>query len=68
MLGSSVHRIFQARILEWVAFPSPGDLHDPRIEPVSLMSLALVGQFFTSSAMWEAPHFCRMPLFGINRN
>ena len=31
--GSSVHRIFQARILEWVAFPSPGDLRDPGIEP-----------------------------------
>ena len=24
--GSSVHGISQARILEWVAFPSPGDL------------------------------------------
>ena len=23
--GSSVHRIFQARILEWVVFPSPGE-------------------------------------------
>ena len=25
----------QARILEWVAFPSPGDLPDPWIEPRS---------------------------------
>ena len=25
---SFVHEIFQARILEWVAFPSPGDLSD----------------------------------------
>ena len=33
--GSSIHRIFQARILEWVAFPSPGDLPDPGIEPRS---------------------------------
>ena len=33
--GSSVHGIFQARILEWVAFPSPGDLPNPRIEPGS---------------------------------
>jgi len=24
--GSSVHRILQARILEWLPFPSPGDL------------------------------------------
>ena len=28
--GFSVHEIFQARVLEWVAFPSPGDLPDPR--------------------------------------
>ena len=33
--GSSVHGILQARILEWVAFPSPGDLPDPGIEPRS---------------------------------
>ena len=33
--GSSVHGISQARILEWIAFPSPEDLPDPRIEPTS---------------------------------
>ena len=27
--GSSVHGILQARILEWVAFPTPGDLPCP---------------------------------------
>ena len=31
----TVHRILQARILEWVAFPSPGDLPNPWIEPRS---------------------------------
>ena len=30
-----VHGILQARILEWVAFPSPGDLPHPGIEPRS---------------------------------
>ena len=30
-----VHGILQARILEWVAFPSPGDLPNPGIEPRS---------------------------------
>ena len=30
--GSSVHGISQARILESVAFPSPGDLPNPEIE------------------------------------
>ena len=33
--GSSVHGILQAEIVEWVAFPSPGDLHDPGMEPRS---------------------------------
>ena len=31
--GSSVHGILQARVLEWVAFPTPGDLPDPGIKP-----------------------------------
>ena len=33
--GSSVHGIFQARVLEWIAFPSPGDLPNPGIKPGS---------------------------------
>ena len=52
--GSSDHGILQARILEWVAMPPPGDLPDPAIKPLSLMSLALAGGFFTTSATWEA--------------
>ena len=32
---SSVHGILQARILEWLPFPSPGDLPDPGIKPRS---------------------------------
>ena len=35
-------------------FPSPGDLPNPEIEPVFLMSLELAGRFFTTSAIWEA--------------
>ena len=31
--GFSVHGILQARILEWVAFPYPGDHPDPGIKP-----------------------------------
>ena len=34
--GSSVLGIFQAGILEWVAFPALGDLPDPGIEPCPL--------------------------------
>ena len=33
--GSSDGEILQASVLEWVAFPSPGDLPDPGIEPGS---------------------------------
>ena len=32
----TVNGILQARILEWVAFPSPGDLPNPGMEPSSL--------------------------------
>ena len=34
--------------------PPPGDLPDPGIEPMSLMSAALTRRFFTTSANWEA--------------
>ena len=57
--GSSVHRIFQARILEWL--PTPGDLPYPEIELVPLACVA--GRFFTTktpgkpkSAMWSESH------------
>ena len=44
LLGSSVHGILQARVLEWVAIPSSRGLPDPGIQPVSLMSPALAMQ------------------------
>ena len=34
--------------------PPPRDLPDPGIKPISLMSPALAGGFFTTSATWEA--------------
>ena len=33
LLGSSFHGVLQARILEWVACPPPGDLPNPVIKP-----------------------------------
>ena len=47
--GSSVHGIFQATILERsrLPFPAPGDISDPGIEPTSLVSPVLAGEFFT---------------------
>jgi len=44
--GSSVHGIFQTRILEWLPFPTPGDLPDPGIKPASVAS---AGGFFTTA-------------------
>ena len=35
--------------------PPPGDLPDPGVEPTSLMSPALAGRFFTTSATWKIP-------------
>ena len=43
--GSSAHGIFQARILEWVVIPTPGDLPNPEIETVTPASPALAGGF-----------------------
>ena len=51
---SSVHGILQTGILEWVACPPRGDLTDPGIQSKSLVSPALAGGFFTTSATWEA--------------
>ena len=42
--GSSVHGISQARIWSGLPFPSPGDLSDPGIEPISLVVPELVGR------------------------
>ena len=44
--GSSVHGILQARILDGLPFPFPGDLPDPGIEPgsPSLLSVSLLSE------------------------
>ena len=46
--SSSVHGILQARILNMLPFPTPGDLPDPGIKPRSFVSPALVSRFFTT--------------------
>ena len=53
-LGSSVHGMVQARILEWVVVPASRGSSRPGIEPVSFVSPALASEFFTTSATWEA--------------
>ena len=51
---SSVHRILQARILEWIAMPSSRESSQPRDGTWIFKSPALAGGFFTASATWEA--------------
>ena len=41
-------------------FPSPGDLSDPGIKPTPLMSPALAGRFFTTTATWKASFLMKM--------
>ena len=48
MSDYTVHGILQAKILQWVAIPSPGDLSNPRIELASLVPPALAGKVFTT--------------------
>ena len=51
---STVHRILQARILEWVAIPFPGDLPNPGIEP---RSPALQADSLTTELQGKPPKY-----------
>ena len=48
----------QARILEWIAMPTPGDPPDPGIESASLTSPILAGGFFSTreAPIWLCVH------------
>ena len=56
--GTSVQKILLTRILKWGAtpedIPTPECLSNPGIKPVSLISPALAGGFFTTGITWEA--------------
>ena len=45
---------FQQEYWSGLPFLSPGDLPDPGIGPMSLMSPVTAGRFFTTSTTWEA--------------
>ena len=51
--GSSVHGDSPGNNTR-VGCPPPGDLPNPGIKPLTLISPALAGRFFTTSATWEA--------------
>ena len=53
-------------------FPSPGDLSDPGIKPVSFMSPALPGRFFKTAKSLQScltlcdPMDCSLPAFSVH--
>ena len=53
--SSSVHGIFQERILEWVAISYSRKSSQPRIKPASPGSPALAGGFFTTEPPEKPP-------------
>ena len=53
LTGSLVHRIFQARILEWVAMPSSRGSSQPR-DQMHVLYLCIAREFFTTSTIQEA--------------
>ena len=58
LTGSSVHGIVQARILEWLSCPPPGDLPDPGIESVSPVIPALQADSLLLSH-WGNPNWLK---------
>ena len=64
LLGSSVHGIFQARIMEWVAISYSRNLPNPGIEPASPLALAgrslplpHLGSPICKYNIWEMEYF-----------
>ena len=55
-LGSSLHGIFQARILDGLPCPPPGDLPNPETKPTTPVSSALAGGFFTTGDPGKPPN------------
>ena len=55
--GSSVHGIFQARILEWVAISSSRGSSWPGDRTPILRSPEMEGRFFITGTTWAAPRF-----------
>ena len=54
-LGSSVHGILQARILEWVAMPSSRGSSQPRDGPRNSCISCTAGRFFTAELPGKPP-------------
>ena len=57
LLGSSVHGILQAGILEWVAISSSRGSSQPRDGNLISYVSCIGGKFFTTSVTWDAPSY-----------
>ena len=71
-MNDTVHAILQARTLEWVAFPSPGDLPNPGIKSRSptlqVDSLPAEPQGKPMNSEWVAfPSLADLPNLGMNQ-
>ena len=51
--GSSIHEIFQTRILEWLPFPSPRDLSN---QGIKLGSSTVQADALPSEPLWQPPN------------
>ena len=65
--GFSVHGILQARYWSQLPFSPPGELPDPGMELGVLTSPSSVGEFFTTSATWEA-HRTHIKIYTVTQN
>ena len=55
--------LFQQKYWSGLPCPPPGDLSDPWIQSVPLMSPALAAGFFTTNTTWEAqPRNFKLPV------
>ena len=51
-----IMELFRQEYRSGLPFPTPEYLPDSGIEPTSLVTLALTGRIFITSATWEAPY------------
>ena len=56
--ASSIHEVFQARILEWIAISSSGDLPNPKTVPMSPVFPALQANYLPTKLWGTPPVYC----------
>ena len=65
--GSSVYGIFQAGILERIAFPPPGDLPNPGMEPTSPALLVNSSLLSHLGSLRVSPFYLKMPWLHVTQ-